>query len=73
MLSSALYSNDNWHNSNNLHHNTEDKGLNPFDVTGAISLRTQKITSIEPSRFSQLFHQCGFTVSFPSRQAECCA
>ena len=43
MLSSALYSNDNWHNSNNLHHNTEGKGLNSFDATGAISLHPQKL------------------------------
>ena len=52
MLSSALYSNDNLNNSNNVHHNTEDKGLNCFDATGSISLHPQKITSIGPSRFS---------------------
>ena len=44
--------------------------LNRFDATGSISLPPpKKITSIEPSRFSQLFHQCGFTVSLLSRQA----
>ena len=46
--------------------------LNCFDATGSISLPPPKITSIEPSRFSQLFHQCGFNIiPLPSSRGPC--